>query len=687
MPRAPVYNPATQGTPSVEARFRAPSGPSGGEMIAAAGQRLAQSVGRYAQEQDAINDKFDQEIARAQGLQIKPELAKIATEFGALNGQSAIEASTATQERINKLREDALSNVTNPRMRGYLSAYLENDFANALTGVQSHAVKQLGVVQKANASAELSLAQDEAGLSYADRDKFNPAIEKVKAAAGRRAQLEGLGEASGAYVKEQVGAVYAGAINNALASGDVDMASAMFDAHGDEMTFEQRNSAFQRLQKPMQEREYGVIFQQATTGIPASTPGQGGTFQMPVQGKITSKFGAARGEESHSGLDIAASLGSAIRPIAGGKVTAVTEDGRAGKWVKVEHPDGTSSTYAHMGNQSVKVGDEVGPDTVLGTVGMTGRTTGPHVHLVARDSKGARVDPEKVIGGKYGEAKVAGTAEAARNYDQASVIANIKRMGLPPEKERGAIDYALGEMARSERVLADQYQDASKEASIAIARMGDKFTDVAQLSKGLRDRMDPAAIADLQTGLRERAKAAAKEAQSAAQSRRDTELGFMKYFEPERFAKLDPMKEVGRLSPSQFNSFMMDYLKANEPVPFEVTAVRSGIMSEIEFQSKMGGIKLSDADKVKVFPVMEAQLQLIQRNKPRLEKSDYAAAYQFAVRERRSGMFGGSTRNFDVLGDVPDSFANDFRKNWKGSAPPTEGQIIAGYRDWLTRRR
>jgi murein DD-endopeptidase MepM/ murein hydrolase activator NlpD len=143
-------------------------------------------------------------------------------------------------------------------------------------------------------------------------------------------------------------------------------------------------------------------------------------------------------------------MGSAIHPIAGGIVEAVTQDNRAGRWVKVKHPDGTTSTYAHMGDWSVKVGDEVTANTVLGTVGLTGHTTGAHLHLRIRDKNGQDLDPEKVIGGKAGQGSVVGSTTAARNYDQAAVISNIKAMGLSPEREERAIKRARQRMQEAE---------------------------------------------------------------------------------------------------------------------------------------------------------------------------------------------------------------------------------------------
>lgn len=123
------------------------------------------------------------------------------------------------------------------------------------------------------------------------------------------------------------------------------------------------------------------------------------TFQMPVEGRVTDPFGKKRASgETHNGVDIAAPEGSSIRPIAPGVVVAVGNDSKSGNFVFVRHPDGTTSSYSHMANQAVQIGDPVGMQSALGTVGMTGDTTGPHVHLVVRNAQRQYVNPQALMG-------------------------------------------------------------------------------------------------------------------------------------------------------------------------------------------------------------------------------------------------------------------------------------------------
>ena len=115
-------------------------------------------------------------------------------------------------------------------------------------------------------------------------------------------------------------------------------------------------------------------------------------FKYPVNGHLTQGYRAY-----HPAYDIATAYGSPIRPLGAGRVEfAGSVTGGKGNIVIVDHGDGLKSLYAHMGNIYVGVGNEVNPQTPLGTVGMSGRTTGPHVHLEIYD-KDIAVNPGSIL--------------------------------------------------------------------------------------------------------------------------------------------------------------------------------------------------------------------------------------------------------------------------------------------------
>jgi hypothetical protein len=105
----------------------------------------------------------------------------------------------------------------------------------------------------------------------------------------------------------------------------------------------------------------------------------------PVKGRISGRFGNHRilnGEprSPHTGLDIAPGQGALIVAPLGGKVTLVSDQYLTGNTMIIDHGHGISSVYAHMETTAVKQGDVVLKGDPIGTVGMTGRATGPHLH-------------------------------------------------------------------------------------------------------------------------------------------------------------------------------------------------------------------------------------------------------------------------------------------------------------------
>ena len=134
-----------------------------------------------------------------------------------------------------------------------------------------------------------------------------------------------------------------------------------------------------------------------TTSAPSGSL-NGMSLSIPVSGSISSRFGSRSSVRSsvHTGLDIAAPMGTGFRPISAGTVTFAASNGSYGNLIKVSHGNGVESWYAHCSAIYVSVGQSVDPSTTIGAVGSTGNSTGPHLHLEIRIG-GTPVNPQNYL--------------------------------------------------------------------------------------------------------------------------------------------------------------------------------------------------------------------------------------------------------------------------------------------------
>jgi murein DD-endopeptidase MepM/ murein hydrolase activator NlpD len=98
----------------------------------------------------------------------------------------------------------------------------------------------------------------------------------------------------------------------------------------------------------------------------------------------------------HSGMDFRGATGDPIRATAAGKVISAGQRGGYGNMVEIEHADGLSTRYGHMSRIDVAEGDVIAAGDMIGAVGSTGRSTGPHLHYEVRRN-GDAVNPASFI--------------------------------------------------------------------------------------------------------------------------------------------------------------------------------------------------------------------------------------------------------------------------------------------------
>jgi len=157
---------------------------------------------------------------------------------------------------------------------------------------------------------------------------------------------------------------------------------------------------FEKLHEEANERErsftelLGYLGQQKA--VLASTPSL-----WPVKGWVTSEFGMRRspfrsGVEFHKGLDISTRFGKEVIAPADGLVIHSGYGPQEGNYIKIDHGHGFGTVYLHLARTTVKQGTRVNRGDVIGYVGDTGRSTGPHLHYAVLVNN-VEVNPRKYL--------------------------------------------------------------------------------------------------------------------------------------------------------------------------------------------------------------------------------------------------------------------------------------------------
>jgi murein DD-endopeptidase MepM/ murein hydrolase activator NlpD len=171
----------------------------------------------------------------------------------------------------------------------------------------------------------------------------------------------------------------------------------------------------------------------------------GGGWRSPCPGApITSRFNPKRMHPvlhkvmPHQGTDFGAATGTPIYAAYKGTVSFVGPAGATGNFVSIDHPNGVTTGYAHMSRfaPGIKAGDKVAARQLIGYVGSTGRSTGPHLHFSAKkdgkffDAETLQLDGERVMPGPDRPAFLAVKADLDRRLDA------IALPEPPPEKPK-----------------------------------------------------------------------------------------------------------------------------------------------------------------------------------------------------------------------------------------------------------
>ncbi len=335
------------------------------------------------------------DAARAADTEVAAALAGITDAVNAKqleldDAQRQLDAAIAVEAEAKELiavaeadRVALLSQISDLAVNGFLEASnpdLGNSFLSSAD--PNEALRRSTLLRMADSDSDdlledlRAVREDRALAEEAARNAVEQAQKLKDGMAGLIAELE---------AQRQVQATLKAELETRVAEWE----TAMQDLAAEE----QELSAFIR------EQEARLAPRAGSPAVPGVTSSSG--FIWPINASVTSEFGYRvhpifGTRRLHAGIDLGAGSGTQILATRGGTVISAGPYGGYGNAVVIAHGDGLSSLYAHQSKIAVSAGESVDRGEVIGYVGSTGQSTGPHLHFEIRES-GEPVNPRRYL--------------------------------------------------------------------------------------------------------------------------------------------------------------------------------------------------------------------------------------------------------------------------------------------------
>lgn len=590
MATVPTYDKLTA-SPSAPGpqTFRTPSTSGGGDIAAQQISQLGKSMQNASAEAADLVLKAQQE---ANDLRVQDAINQLKTEQLALTYDPE-RGYTAQRGRAAVERESGMSLADEfTAQLGDTSATISNSLGNdAQRQAYARASADVGLQFRAGATSHevrefqtYQTSVNEGTVKVASRSLaagiFDPAYDDttdraaIDAAVRKQGKLTGMApEDINASVAEALSAPRVDAVASALEADQPRLASAYLDKYGAEILPLQRAQLRAKV-KDATDREdasaFQTLLQNADAAAEAAPVENGNVLSWPVLAgaPITSGVGprpapTAGASTNHPGIDFGVPEGTSVAAAGPGVVIEVDAAGKGGlgRFVRVRHPNGYVSTYAHLSTVGVKKDDTVAGGVALGASGNTGISTGPHLHFELRDPQDKPVDPRSMFG-KPMPGGVAGPSLLTSGNLATAYAAADKAAGGDPHRQalfRGVVDDVYG---RKKREDADREQAAS-DAVQPYLRPGSGVTSWTQIPASVWNRLSPQAQTSVQEHF-ERARESGPSDMGVKATLYD-----MMATNPKAFAEANLMTQYGgQLSGGDLEGFMrlqLQYREAQTP--------------------------------------------------------------------------------------------------------------------------
>jgi len=713
MPRIPTYQPGQVGpVQTTGARFRAADNGGGVAGALAQGmQRIGGAAADFAVSQDQINAQNDDTQARKMTVEAAGKISSLTQQYKTLMGGNAREAQEKTLQEIAAIRDQYFGQATNGRMRAMLEQRLGSVYQDEVSAVSGHALREVKAERLSTLASERTMFSDRA-VTEDDPLKRQQAVTMGIQALEAELNERGLMDPAlrGVEVKKFTSGIHRDVIDREMTRPDrnVDMVEAYFEANKDEMTAADREAVLGDMRPLLVERQTEDDFSKAVMGM-KPIAGEGELVGAPPRSQFMQRVRSAESSGNDQAKAATSSATGRYQFTSGTWLTYYKrrfgDQGLSDAQILAKRTDGDLQDKLMVdltADNEKALKDNSLPVTAgsLYLAHFAGADGARRLLTAKPDATAVSVLGQEVVAanpflrGKtakdviaWADQKMGSTkTEAPGAWDKDEAYRRIDELGDAEgwslERRNAAKAKADREIGKREELLARQEREASDQAFKVVVDLGDGFTSINQIPRQVRDQLSPEALARLtdQAGRNAEAKTVIPAKGASA-----TELEILKRTDPEAFARVNLQTYMGKVNADELRGFVLDQASMAGK-PQKADDYRSGIQSAISWGEKYGGAKVDKGEFPAVYDFMESQLLEIKRAKGKVEARDYNDAFNTAMRTvRKPGvLWDGEQKFYQALGNVPPEIEQQIRDNWKGSRPPSKGEIISAYRQILT---
>jgi murein DD-endopeptidase MepM/ murein hydrolase activator NlpD len=476
--------------PKTNATFQAQN--FGADQIGRGISQFGQGMSDVADDLQVVQDIHDEAAVKEVEVQAIDAANAFTRDVLGSKGQNAVKAAEESDGRLQSIFEEANSRLTTSRQKEMFKTVFDQRAVGYKDKIGGHVTSEtLSWAVTASAKRSAQLVDDFTMEEDPDvQDKLLETMGREK-----KIELSLLGADEGTIqseLKDIRSVAYVSRAEN-IALKDPQAAREYVAGLGDKVTGDHFNKFMGGIRVRADKAVAAGVFDEILLGAQSAPPGEVPevdpakrdaaltTYADPTRGKGNTssdaqRFNAKRdgGKRVHGALDMGGMAeGTAVYPgyDGGGTVTEIDDKAitEAGYYVMVRHDDGTVTSYSHLRNISVKPGDKVNANTVLGGVGGTGvggeKTFDTHLHYKIRDPGGNNVDPEKYAASGSYNPKYDGTkVDVEGMYERARVLGAERRM---TREQVGDVFDEIDAYARRQDVVQSR---AYAEAEIEVVK-------------------------------------------------------------------------------------------------------------------------------------------------------------------------------------------------------------------------